>query len=382
MDNSHKRVYTRREAIAKSIAGIAGAAVVAGVGGYLLGSSAGAVTKTVTAQQGIQTVIRTLLTTVRETTTVTAEPRLEPINIKFTNTQGGRGTAPNTLIHENRKELAEKYKINFNYNVVEGTGAAVKELVEGRADIIGPATVAGLAAAMEQNPQIKIVYFVDIGVYTTFMVGPNSPYKSLSDLREAIRQGKKIRVGYSRPGSLSYTYTVILAHILGTKLGEGVEGAALGAIDAIVAATVRGEVDGFPWTPDVHWRLEEEGKGRVIYSFSEYFGSKWHELCFATTEQIIRNNPEMISRFVNYWRDVTRYYLLNREEAISLMMAQPPKGFGMSRNVAERYYSTYLVNYVGAPIREALANVDFFAKLTGVAKNPPPIDQWYTTQFL
>ncbi|MCS7117465.1 MAG: hypothetical protein NZ957_01580 [Thaumarchaeota archaeon] len=383
MNGSTGKKITRRQAIGRTVAGVASAAVIAGVGGYLLGSSAAvSVTRTVTAPGGAQTIVETMTRTVTGTTTVTATPRLEPLTVRFTSTQGGRGTASNSLIAENKRDISDRLALSIQYNVVEGTGAAVKELVEGRADVIGPVTVAGLAGAMEQNPDLKIFYFTDIGVYTTLLVGPNSPYNSLSDLRTAISQGRKIKIGYSRPGSLSHTYTVMLAHILGTRVGEGIEGVALGATDAIIAAATRGEIDGFPWTPDVHWRLEEEGRGRIIYYFSEYFGSKWHELSFASTNTIIRNRPELIKRFVDYWREVTRYYLINRDEAIGLMTSQPPRGYGMSRNVAERYYSTYMPNYVGAPNRDALVNVDYFAKLSGVARNPPPPEQWYTSQFI
>jgi ABC-type nitrate/sulfonate/bicarbonate transport system substrate-binding protein len=174
----------------------------------------------------------------------------------------------------------------------------------------------------------------------------------------------------------------MLARILGTKVGEGIEAVSIGAAEAIVAALTRGEIDGFPWVVNLHLDLEEKGLGRIIFFFRDYFGTNWHEQCFATTEDVITKNPEMIRRLINYWRDVVRYYVLNRDKAIALMMESPPEGLGYSRKVAERYYEMYIPNYFGAPVKAALENVDYWLKQTGIVKNPPPIEKWYTTEFL
>jgi ABC-type nitrate/sulfonate/bicarbonate transport system substrate-binding protein len=362
---------SRRSFIATAL----GTAVVAGVGGYLAGSA---------TTRPVERVVATVTERVRETLTITqtVSPKLEPITIRWTNTQGGRGTTSSSVVAENVKEIAERHALKMEYNVVRGTGEAVRELVDGRAEIIGPSTVAGLVSAMEQNPSIKIVYFTDIGIYSSLLVGSNTPYKSLDDLRKAIAEGKKIKLGFSRPGSLSHSYVLMLASILGTKVGEGIEAVSLGTTDAIVAAVMRGEVDGFPWTIDLHLDLEEKGVGRIIFLFNDYFGTKWHELAFATTEDVMKRNPETIRRFINYWRDVVKYYMLNRDKAIALMMESPPKGLGYSRKTAERYYDIYLHNYFGAPIKAALENVDYWSKQTGLVKSPLPIEKWYTTDFL
>jgi NitT/TauT family transport system substrate-binding protein len=291
------------------------------------------------------------------TVTQTVAPKLEPITIRWTTSEGLRAFVGSTLVAENVKEIAERHALKIEYNVVKGAGEAIRDLVDGRADIISLSIYAVLPA-MEQNPSIKIVYFMDFGIYTSLLVGSHTPYKSLDDLRKAIAEGKKIKLGITRPGSLSHANVIMLANILGTKVGEGIEAVSLGTMDALVAAVTRGEVDGFPWTLDLHLDLEEKGLGRIIFFFRDYFGTNWHELVFATTEDVIKKNPEMIRRFINYWRDVVKYYMLNRDKAIALMMESPPKGLGLSRKVAERHYGLYLHNYFGAPIKAALENIE------------------------
>jgi ABC-type nitrate/sulfonate/bicarbonate transport system substrate-binding protein len=363
---------SRRSFIATAL----GTAVVAGVGGYFAGSAAARpVERVITAATTVTERVREMVTV-----TQTVTPKLEPITIRWTTPQGRAAAAQ--VVAENVKEIAERHALKIEYNVVRGTGEQVRELVDGRADIIGPVTPAGLLPTMERNPSIKIVYFIDFGMYVSLLVGPNTPYKSLDDLRKAIAEGKKIKLGFSRPGSLSHTYVLILAHILGTKVGEGIEAVSIGEIDAIVAALTRGEIDGFPWSLDLHLNLEDKGIGRIIFLFSDYFGTNWHEFAFATTEDVMKRNPEIIRRFINYWRDVVRYYLLNKDKAIALMMEAPPKGLGYSRKVTEKYYDVYIYNYFGAPIKAALENVDYWSKQTGIVKNPPPIEKWYTTEFL
>jgi ABC-type nitrate/sulfonate/bicarbonate transport system substrate-binding protein len=279
-------------------------------------------------------------------------------------------------------EIAERHALKIEYNVAVSPSDAMRDVVEGRTDITTQAIDAALVA-MERVPSVKIVYFKDFGgPYFSLLVGSHTPYKSLDDLRKAIAEGKKIKLGFSRPGAPSHSYSIVLAHILGTKIGEGIEVVSLGELDAIVTALKRGEIDGFSWTVALMLDLEEKGIGRVIYHFKDYFGTNWHDRVIVTTEDVIKKNPEMIRRFINYWRDVVRYYVLNRDKAIALMMEAPPKGLGYSRKIAENYYDMYTHNYFGAPVKAALENIDYWYKLTGVLKNPPPIEKWYTTDFL
>jgi ABC-type nitrate/sulfonate/bicarbonate transport system substrate-binding protein len=309
-------------------------------------------------------------------------PKLEPLTIRWTTSQGARGAASPTLIAENVKEIAERHALKIEYNVVRGTGEGVRDLLDGRADIIGHFPLVALLPAIEQNPSIKIVYFSDFGMTHSLLVSSHTPYKSLDDLRKAIAEGKKIKLGFSRPGSASHMDVLMLARILGTKVGEGIEAVSIGEIEALVAALTRGEIDGFPWSLERTLELEEKGVGRIIFHFSDYFGTNWHERALATTEDVIKKNPEMIRRFINYWRDAVRYYMLNRDKAIALMTKDPPEGLGLSRKVAERYYDMYIPNYFGAPIKAALENINYWTKQTGLVKSPPPIEKWYTTDFL
>lgn len=388
MGSKPPSTVSRRSALAKIVGGIIGAAVVAGAGGYLLGSNVGRGERTVTVTQRASEVTRTVMSTVREVSTTTVRPGLTQLPVRITTTQGGMGLAPYHLIVQRDldggQDMAKKFGLRIDtFNVVRGTGEAMKELLEGRADVITGVNVMEAASQVEGTKgEVKIFYFCEYGNYVSLVVAPNSPYKSIEDLQRAIREGKRLRVGFSRPGSLTHSYVYILGAILGTEVGKGIEAVALGEFDAIVAALNRGEIDCFPWSVSRTFSLEETGKGKIIYYFSEFLGTKWHDLCHVTTVSYLKNNQEVVRRFVSYWREAVRMWMLNPDLAISLMKADPPKGLGLTDSSARRWYSTLVPNPVGTPITEALKEIEKYGKHIGLLKNPPPIEQWYTTEYL
>ncbi|MCS7117466.1 MAG: ABC transporter substrate-binding protein [Thaumarchaeota archaeon] len=370
------------------LAGVVGSAVVAGAGGYALGLNLGRGEQVITVTQQRDIVRQTMLTTVRHMVTQSVTPTLQPIRVRLTTSQGALGLAPYQLIAY--KDFNEGQQIAKNagltiegFNIVRGGGEVMKDLLEGRADLVPGLEIMQAASQIEQTGgAVKIFYFCEYGNYYSLVVSPDSQYRSIDDLKRTVREGKRLKVGFSRPGSLSNAYIYILSNILNTRIGEGIEPVSLGEFDAIAAALSRGEIDCFPWSVSRTWGLEERGRGRIIFYFSDYLGNRWHDLCIATTTDYMSKNQEAIRRFVNYWRELVRIWQTNPDLSISLLKAEPPTGIGLTDSSARRWYSTLTPNPIGAPLREALVEVDKYAKLIGLTKNPPPPDQWYTTQFL
>lgn len=375
----------RRQAISKLSAGLIGATIT-GVSGFVAGSYLAPFQQPRQVQPELRertvTVERTLERTL--TQTVTTQPRLEPVPLRFVATEGGVTTAPNALMAKNLQDRGPQVGLRFeSFNVVRGTGEAVRELTDGRADVIGPVSVLSLMGAIERQPNIRIFYFNDYGAYAGIVVGPNVPYRSLEDMRRAIEQGRKIKIAFTRPGSLSHSYSILLARLLGVEYGREIEGVSLGEDAAIIAALVRGDVDAYTTANIIlGWSLEEEGRGRVIFYFRDRIGTQWHELSYATTTEVMTRSREAIRRFVTYIRETTRIAMLDKELTVSNMTADPPRGLGVKRPAAERYYSFYLPNMVGAPVREALQPMREIAVNAGITRNPPEPQQLYTTEFL
>ncbi|MDW7977414.1 MAG: hypothetical protein RMH74_01265, partial [Candidatus Caldarchaeum sp.] len=158
----------------------------------------------------------------------------------------------------------------------------------------------------------------------------------------------------------------------------------LGAVEALNAALERGEIDVWIWSLDTMWRIDEEKRGRAILAFNEIVGADWHEFAIATTSEVLQNREKSkaVSRFIEYWRALVRKYSLEPENSIALMAERPPKGYGMSTTVAQRFYHAYKPNYLGSPNEPALLKMREILDRSGAVKNPPPIQQWFSGQYL
>lgn len=371
---------SRRRALSRIAVGLGATAVVAGSLGYLVGAA---------SYSGSQppatiTLERVMTRTVTQEVTKLVTPRLEPVDIKWGLSEGARNSVPMFLIYENRKEIAEKNGLKVvDYQVLRGA-EPLKALIEKRIDILGPDPIMTFLSVLSQAPEvIRIVFFADVGMQASLAMRPDLPYNSVEDLRSAIKAGKKIVLGASTPGALSHAYAIVLANILGTKIGEGIQLIFLGDLSAITAALSRGEIDGFAWVPSVHWRLEAAGKAKVIFYYKDYgTGALWHERVIVTRNDVMRERPELVSHFVRFYRELIKIYELERDYVISLMTSPAPKGYGFSKELAEKWYLFYRPNYLGAPISEALVGARDLAIASGVTKETPPIEQWYTTAFL
>jgi len=366
---------SRRQAIGKvAFAGsVVGAGLVAGSVGYLSGlSNAASVTLTQT------------MTTIREVT-VAKKEELEPVEITVSMATGGRGVSPPWLLLEQDRELAQKYAITVKFNLVAGSGAAVADLVDKRADITGPGdAVSSIVAGIGQGAPIKIIYFTVYGSLFGLIASNKSGFTTLDDIRRHVKDGKKVRVGYSRPGAPSHQYMWFLEELVGGKVDNEIEGISLGDVNAIIAALERGDIDLWIWSLDTMWRLQDEGRAKAIMAFSEFLGSDWHEFAIATRTDILADRRKLmaVSRFIAYWRELVKKYYLNPEESINFMMQPPPKGYGMSRAVAEKFYSAYRANYVGSPIPNALRRMREIFQKSGSIANPPSINEWFDLQLL
>ncbi|MCS7117456.1 MAG: hypothetical protein NZ957_01535 [Thaumarchaeota archaeon] len=370
----------RREAISKVAVGIAGTAVVAGALGYLAGTVAGRGPE----QRQVITIDRTLTRTLTQEITRTVTPTVTPVDLRWGLVEGARSAVPMFLIYEDRTNIATRNGLNVaDYQVLRGA-EGLKALIEKRIDVLGPEPIMQFLSVISQAPDVlRIVHFSDVGMQVSVALRPDSPYSSLEDMRAAVKAGRRIVLGGSTAGSLSHSYAILLARILGTRIGEGVQVVFLGDLTAITAAMERGEVEGFAWVSSVHWRLEEQRRAKVVFYFKDYGGGTlWHERVLVTREDVIRERPETIARFIRFYRDLIRVYETERDYVISLMTSPAPKGYGFSRGIADKWYTLYRPNYVGAPIIEALQSAREMAIDSGVTRETPPIDRWYTTSFL
>lgn len=147
-------------------------------------------------------------------------------------------------------------------------------------------------------------------------------------------------------------------------------------------ARAGGEVDLYGTTLGFALQAKERGIAEIILKESDVRGHLWHSWALVTTVENIEKRRELISRVVNYIKELIKLSETDREYAVSLMMKEPPAGYGYSKATAESYYDEMLWNYVGAPNLTALNNIRDEYVALGVLKSLPPIEKIYVRDFL
>jgi len=139
------------------------------------------------------------------------------------------------------------------------------------------------------------------------IVGAASSVKKPEDLKGA-------KVGVTTNGSLSYW----LARELSRQLGwgsEGIEIVPLGAISAQFAALKRGQIDGTILSSSQGYALEKTNEGRLLLEFGNYIKDFHTHVIFAT-DDMIKNKPDQVRRFLAGWKDVIAFMAANKAETV------------------------------------------------------------------
>jgi len=157
------------------------------------------------------------------------------------------------------------------------------------------------------------------------IVGAASSVKKPEDLKGA-------KVGVTTNGSLSYW----LARELSRQLGwgsEGIEIVPLGAISAQFAALKRGQIDGTILSSSQGYALEKTNEGRLLLEFGNYIKDFHTHVIFAT-DDMIKNKPDQVRRFLAGWKDVIAFMAANKAETVRVAKTVT----GLDESIESREY--------------------------------------------
>lgn len=141
------------------------------------------------------------------------------------------------------------------------------------------------------------------------IVGQDSPIKSPEDLK-----GRKI--GITTNGSLTYW----LARALARKEGwspDAIQTVPLGSISGQIAGLKSGQVDGFIMSASVGYMLADRHEGKVLLHFGDQIKDFHTHVIFATNK-VIKDNPDLVKRFLAGWQETVEFMFNHRTEAIEL----------------------------------------------------------------
>lgn len=250
--------------------------------------------------------------------------------------------------------------------------ADLQQAIVGGSVQIGLASGVGAASVNSKGVPVKIVYAISNNPgFMVIIAGKDSGINTAQDLK-----GKTI--GVTRHGALTDWIVKRMAMEMGWDPEKGIVRVPLGGFREQVAALKTGQSDGFVWSADGGFQIEEEGLGKTLLSIGEYVKHFVFE-CIEAPTAYIEKNPDVVKRFLQGWAETTDWMKQNKEETINMIV----KYLEVSPMVARKTYELDMKNMssTGEVDEQALQAVTESLIDLKIVKKPSPLKEIYTTQF-
>ena len=203
------------------------------------------------------------------------------------------------------------------------------------------------------------------------VVGKTSGITSIDDLK-----GK--RIGVTTAGSL----TDWLARKIATEKGwgpEGVEVVAMGDGRTRQAAMETGDLPGMVTATEQAFQIQDDGQGKVLMTFGEVV-PHFHTHTIIAHDNLIKNRPEDVKRFLRGWFKVVKYMKDNKDATIKSIAHT----MRLSEKVIAEAYDIELgmMSFDGQFDMQALQSIRTSLKELGITEVEPNIDDMYVKGFV
>ncbi len=191
----------------------------------------------------------------------------------------------------------------------QGGSDVARGITEGAMNYAIPAVSPAVSAFMQGAP-IRIIAGQWAAATTIgFGVKPDSPYKSLPDLK-----GKK--VGYSRPASLTHFFILKAISAAGLSPND-FNLVAVGGAPESRTALVAGVVD-CSWVTDSIGVQGTLDKSLRVLFWAFDLVKEWQETTFAAKPEFIKSNPDVLRRFLRAYQKTMDWQVKNLDEAAKI----------------------------------------------------------------
>ncbi len=199
--------------------------------------------------------------------------------------------------------------IDAEISVFRGDGQMQQALAAGVIDI-GFGSGPSMGYAAKGVPAIAVAAMASEPRNMSLVVMKDGPIKTVDDLK-----GK--RIGVTTAGSLTDWLTRRLSESKGWG-PAGIDVTAMGEMRTRLAAMKSGELAGSVNSIQETWNLVENGEGRLLATFGDAVPDFHTHVIFAQ-RSLIKNNPELLKRFLQAWFTTTKFMKENREETVKLI---------------------------------------------------------------
>jgi ABC-type nitrate/sulfonate/bicarbonate transport system substrate-binding protein len=268
--------------------------------------------------------------------------------------------------------LWKKRGLNVEVTALRGTTEVTQAMVAGKVDI-GCVGSTGAILAITKDVAHKVIYAIsNTPGFMVVIVGKDSGINSVKDLK-----GKNI--GVVRFGTFTDWMVQRLSKEMGWDPQKGINRVSFSGFREHLAAMQTRQTDGFIWTADGGYDIEEKGLGKILVSIGKYVPNFIFQLIWAPTA-LIEKEPDKVRRVLEGWAEATAYMKNNKEKTVEFMV----KYLEVSPTTARKVYDLDMKNMDPAGVinRKSLkAAADSLLDL-GIVKEGPTLEKLYTDKFL
>jgi len=267
-------------------------------------------------------------------------------------------------------KVFEKEGIEIEATSFRGDAQLQQALAAGGVDV-GLGSGPGLGFRAKGAPAIGVAAMYGPPANLALVLPFDTPVKTIGDLK-----GK--RIGVTTTGSL----TDWLVRELSRQQGWGSDGIqilALGQMQARLAATQRGELDGMVIEAATGYELEEAGKAKNFLLFGDIAKDFYTHVIFAT-DDIIANRPQLLRRFLRGWFKTIAFMRTNKD----FVVASEAKTIEVKPSIAAKIYDAQMAGFSsdGAWNPAAIEVIRHSLKELGILPVVPEAKTIYNDQFV
>ncbi len=235
---------------------------------------------------------------------------------------------------------------------------------------VGLGSGPGMGYAIKGVPAHGVAALANKPENMALIVGKNSGIKTINDLK-----GK--RIGVTTAGSL----TDWLARKISSEKGwgpDGVEVVPMGDMRTRLAAMETGDLPANVTATEQAYEMQINGQGTVLMTFGEIVPHFHTHVIFAH-DNLIKNNPDLVKRFLRAWFKVADYMKTDKEGTIK-SVARTMK---LSDRVIRDAYDIEMgmMSFDGVFDQKALVLISESLKELGILDTVPKIEDMYIKGF-
>lgn len=267
----------------------------------------------------------------------------------------------------------EEHGVTVKTLDVQGSSAAAQAMAAGEGDVM-PISAVSVVAPILRGLEAKIIGSITNEFSSqVVVVGADSDLQGPADL-----EGRTI--GIVQRGGLLFWLANQLADEQGWKEGQDYELAAVGGLSEQIAALEAGLTDGFIWTSDAAFQMEETGDGRALFDFGSIVDDNVN-VVLAASDQVIAERPEAVEAFMRGWMDTIAWMADNKAGSVEACMEH----YDMSEFVCQSVYDVEMGNFSQdgvIPEANLRGLAESMVEVDEEVTEPPASSDFYDSNFV